>query len=173
MSSAGKGISSGLLSWMRSVSLAESSDSQPLSDSVILGIALAIGFFICVVSALANAFLISTRVPAAQLWIKVNAAGGIVAILLTWKLLRWSRERNRLIRQRDSAREGLNHEIRNALHVIYLETYSMGNEVPQVVKENVARIDNALNEFAPMPVRRCTRRRSHDRILQSRVMGRE
>jgi hypothetical protein len=125
--------------------------------------AFAIGIFICFVSAVANAFLLSTGVPVARILMKVNAAGGVVAILLIWKLLRWSRERNSLIRQRDRVIEGLNHEIRNAIHVIYMETYSPGSEGPELIKQNVARIDQVLREYVPMPaevMRRCAGVRS-------------
>ncbi len=100
----------------------EPSASQPLSDRFILGMAFAIGIFICFVSAIANAFLVSTGAPVAKLLMKVNAAGGVIAILLIWKLLRWSRERNSLIRQRDRERKlayeqitKLNHELEQAL----------------------------------------------------------
>ena len=99
---------------------------------------------------------------------KVNAAGGVVAILLVWKLLRWSRERNVLIRQRDTATEALNHEIRNAIHVIYMETYVAGKEVSEPVKQNIARIDEVLKQYAPMPAKnnRLPHRRVRTRYLR-------
>jgi signal transduction histidine kinase len=107
---------------LRSASPSEPAASRPLSDRFILGMAFAIGIFICFASAVANAFLLSAGVPAAKLLMKVNAAGGVVAILLIWKLLRWSRERNSLIRQRDRERKlayeqitKLNQELEQAL----------------------------------------------------------
>jgi hypothetical protein len=94
----------------------------------------------------------------------------VVAILLIWKLLRWSRERNSLIRQRDKVIEGLNHEIRNAIHVIYMETYNQRSEAPELIKENVTRIDQVLREYVPMPVhvgRQCASR-SQNHPIRSR-----
>jgi hypothetical protein len=165
MSSTGRHVTSSLFSFGSSASSEGTSDPRPLSDKFILGIALAIGVFICFVSALANAFLLSTRVPSANVFMKVNAAGGVVAILLVWKLLRWSRERNALIRQRDTAAEALNHEIRNAIHVIYMETYVAGEEVSEPVKQNIARIDEVLKQYAPMPA-------MSSRVLHRRVRTR-
>src|SRR5438477_7580366 len=73
---------------------------RPLSDRLILIVAFAVGMFICCVSAVANAFLLASGHPAAPLLMKCDAAGGVVAILLVWRLLRWSRQRNELARER-------------------------------------------------------------------------
>ena len=150
MASAERHVASTLLTFFRSASPEGPSNLRPLSHRVILGVAFAIGIFICFVSAVANAFLLSIGVPAANLLMKVNAAGGVVAILLIWKLLRWSRERNSLIRQRDRVIEGLNHKVRNAIHVMYMETYNPRCERREVIKQNVIRIDQALRDYVPM-----------------------
>src|SRR5512142_1112153 len=122
MASNGSQVPSTGLTSSHSASSPEPSVSRALPDRFMLGTAFAIGIFICLVSAIANAFLLSTSVPAAKLFMKINAAGGMVAILLIWKLLRWSRERNSLIRQRDRERRlayeqitSLNHELERAL----------------------------------------------------------
>ncbi len=123
--------------------------ARPLSDMLILSIAFVVGIFICIVSAIANAFLLSTGVPAARLLMKFNAVGGIVAILLVWRLLRWSRERNQLVRERAKIVVELNHEIRNAIHAISLSDYHECGLCNSVIKQSVSRIEHALDEYVP------------------------
>jgi hypothetical protein len=122
---------------------------RPLSESVILAVAFAVGIFICVVSAVANAFLIATGIPFAGVLMKCDAVGGVVAVLLVWKLLRWSRERNQLARERVRIITELNHEVRNAIQVISLADYHQNGETPTEVKDSVLRIERALHEYVP------------------------
>jgi hypothetical protein len=121
---------------------------RPMSDTLILGVAFVVGLFICVVSAVANAFLLKTQHAAAPLLMKCNAVGGVIAMLLVWRLLRWSRERNQLLRERAEVVVQLNHEIRNAIQTISIHGYGdSGGD--HVLNESVARIEQALDEYVP------------------------
>jgi 4-amino-4-deoxy-L-arabinose transferase-like glycosyltransferase len=122
---------------------------RPPSDAKILVIAFAVGVFICFVSAIANAFFLATSDPVARIVQKGNAVGGVVAILLVWRLLRWSRERNQLVRERAAVVAGLNHEVRNAIHTISLSNYPERGERANAIQESVARIEQALDEYVP------------------------
>jgi len=126
--------------------------ARPLSDKLILCVAFIVGLFICMVSAVANAFLLKTQHPAAPLLMKFNAAGGIIAMLLVWRLLRWSRERNSLLRQRAVIAMQLNHEIRNAIHTISLYGYHVHGPGDHTINTCVARIEHALDEYVPRNV---------------------
>jgi hypothetical protein len=119
------------------------------SDRMILAAAVGVGIFICVASAIANAFLLSTGQPFARTLIKCDAAGAVVAILLVWKLLRWSRERNELARQRARIAAELNREIRNAIQLMPLTDYDENKEAATQVKASVTRIERALDEYVP------------------------
>src|ERR1043165_2474225 len=85
--------------------------SRALSETCPFAAAFGVGIFICIVSAVANAFLLSTVLPYAAILIKRDAAAGIAAILLVRQMLRWSRQRNQLIRERVRVAAELNHEI--------------------------------------------------------------
>jgi hypothetical protein len=122
---------------------------KPLSDRFILAVAFSVGAFICIVSAVTNALLLSTGHPAAMLLVQCDAAAGIVSILLTWKLLRWSRERNELLRERDRMILALNHEVRNAIQVISLADYHERGQESSEVKLSIDRIERALDEYVP------------------------
>lgn len=122
---------------------------KPLSDRFILAVAFAVGAFICIVSALTNELLLMVAHPAAALLVQCDAAAGIAAILLTWKLLRWSRERNELLRQRDRMILALNHEVRNAIQVISLADYHERGTEESEVKLSISRIERALDEYVP------------------------
>ncbi|MGZ4825258.1 MAG: hypothetical protein ACXVZR_14130 [Terriglobales bacterium] len=122
---------------------------KPLSDRFILAVAFSVGAFICVVSATTNALLLIIRHPAAMLLVQCDAAAGIASILLTWKLLRWSRERNELLRQRDRMILALNHEVRNAIQVISLADYHERGTEESEVKLSISRIERALDEYVP------------------------
>jgi hypothetical protein len=122
---------------------------RPMSDKLILGVALLVGLFICVISAVANAFLLKTQHPAAPIMMKFNAAGGVIAMLLVWRLLRWSRERNELLRERAEVVVQLNHEIRNAIQTISLHGHRDSGAGDRVLNESVARIEQALDEWVP------------------------
>jgi hypothetical protein len=123
---------------------------KPLSDRFILAVAFSVGAFICVVSAIANALLLRMiSHPAATVLVQCDAAAGIASILLTWKLLRWSRERNELLRQRDRMILALNHEVRNAIQVISLADYHDRGTEASEVKLSISRIERALDEYAP------------------------
>ena len=106
--------------------------------------------FICFVSAVANAFLVSTGHPVAKILKNFNAVGGVVAILLVWRLLRWSRERNQLIRERAEVVAGLNHEVRNAIQTISLWTFERHGEGLNAIQQSVARIERALDQYVPV-----------------------
>jgi hypothetical protein len=122
---------------------------RPLSDKLILSVALCVGLFICFVSAVANAFLLRTQLPAAPLLMKFNAAGGVIAMLLVWRLLRWSRERNALLRERAKVVVQLNHEIRNAIQTISLHGRREHGDPEPAIDNSVARIEHALDEYVP------------------------
>lgn len=136
-----------------------SSESRPAtptvprtpSDAKIMVIAFAVGLFICFVSAVANAFLLGTGDPVAKILQKCNAVGGVVAILLIWRLLRWSRERNQLIRERATVVAGLNHEVRNAIQTISLWVFQHQGESLNAIQQSVARIEQALEQYVPVP----------------------
>ena len=113
---------------------------KPLSDRFILAVAFSVGAFICVVSATTNALLVMIAPPAATVLVQCDAAAGIASILLTWKLLRWSRERNELLRQRDRMILALNHEVRNAIQVISLADYHERGTEESEVKLSISRI---------------------------------
>jgi hypothetical protein len=80
---------------------------------------------------------------------KCDAAGGIAAILLVWKLLRWSRERNQLVRERARIVAGLNHEVRNAVQAIALRDYHKNGLASSQIEASVGRIERALDEYIP------------------------
>jgi hypothetical protein len=122
---------------------------KPLSDRFILAVAFCVGAFICTVSAVTNALLLISGHPAAMLLVQCDAAAGIASILLTWKLLRWSRERNELLRQRDRMILALNHEVRNAIQVISLADYHERGPESTEVKLSINRIERALDEYVP------------------------
>ena len=122
---------------------------KPLSDRFILAVAFSVGAFICVVSATTNALLVMIAPPAATVLVQCDAAAGIASILLTWKLLRWSRERNELLRQRDRMILALNHEVRNAIQVISLADYHERGTEESEVKLSISRIERALDEYVP------------------------
>jgi hypothetical protein len=122
---------------------------KPLSDRFILAVAFSVGTFICIVSAVTNALLLTSGHPAAMLLVQCDAAAGIVAILLTWRLLRWSRERNELLRERDRTILALNHEVRNAIQVISLADYHERGKEATEVKLSIDRIERALDEYVP------------------------
>jgi hypothetical protein len=133
------------------------------SDTFIFAAGCAVGVFICIVSAVANAFLLSTGVPYAGTLMKCDAAGGIAAILLVWQLLRWSRERNQLVRERARIIAELNHEVRNAIQAISLTDYQKNGLDSSQIEFSVCRIERALDEYVPqLPADRATRMR-HDR----------
>jgi hypothetical protein len=119
------------------------------SDRSIFAAACGIGVFICMISAVANAFLLSTGLPFAGMLMKCDAAGGIAAILLVRQLLRWSRERNQLLRDRVRIAAGLNHEIRNAIQAISLTDYRANGRDSSAIELSVARIGLALNTYVP------------------------
>jgi hypothetical protein len=119
------------------------------SDRSVLLIAFAVGVFICLLSAMANVGLLAIAQPFGGVLSRCNTAGGVVAILLIWRLLRWSRERNQLMRERVKVIVGLNHEIRNAIQAISLSDYHERGANKSTVKENVARIEQALDEYVP------------------------
>lgn len=134
------------------------------SDTFIFAAGCAVGVFICIVSAVANAFLLSTGVPYAGTLMKCDAAGGIAAILLVWQLLRWSRERNQLVRERARVIAELNHEVRNAIQAISLTDYQENCLDSSQIESSVCRIERALDEYVPqLPADRATRMR-HDRL---------
>lgn len=122
---------------------------RPLSDRLILCIAFLVGLFICIVSAVANAFLLASGHPAAPMLMKFNAVGGVVAILLVWRLLRWSRQRNELARERDEVVVQLNHEIRNAIQAIALYDYCNRGSNKSAINLSIARIERALDDNVP------------------------
>ncbi len=142
--------------WTGTISCSDTSSNlrliQPLSEKVILAVAFAVGMFICCVSAVANAFLLATGHPAARILMKFDAAGGVIAILLVWRLLRWSRERNQLARERAELVIQLNHEIRNAIQAITLHEYCVGSDDTSAVTHGVARIQRALDRYVPNDV---------------------
>jgi hypothetical protein len=122
---------------------------KPLSDRFILAVAFSVGAFICIISAATNALLLTSGYPAASLLVQCDAAAGIASILLTWRLLRWSRERNELLRQRDRMILALNHEVRNAIQVISLADYHESGTEATEVKLSINRIERALDEYVP------------------------
>jgi hypothetical protein len=123
-----------------------------ISDRSVLAIAFSVGIFICLLSAMANVGLLATAYPFGRILSRCNTAIGVVAILLNWRLLRWSRERNQLMRERVKVIVGLNHEIRNAIHAISLSDYHERGANRTTVKESMARIEQALDEYVPTAV---------------------
>ncbi len=89
------------------------------------------------------------NIPGAAALVKWNAAAGVLSILLIFKLLRWSRERNQLIRERERVAMQLNHEVRNAIQVISLNDYHEFGAKATDVKLSVSRIERALEEYVP------------------------
>jgi hypothetical protein len=124
---------------------------QPLSDRFLLAVAFTVGSAIAVLSSVTNQALMHCDIPAAASLVKWNAAAGVLSILLIWKLLRWSRERNELIRERDRVIIALNHEVRNAIQVISLSDYHNRGAEATDVKLSVRRIERALDEYVPNP----------------------
>ncbi|MGI9101630.1 MAG: hypothetical protein ACR2IF_04210 [Terriglobales bacterium] len=120
-----------------------------MSDRLILAIAASVGIFICVISWLANSALLACGYPAAMSLVKCDAAGGIITIVLIWRLLRWSRERNQLIRERVKIVTELNHEVRNAIQVISLADFCNGGDTENEVRASILRIERALDEYVP------------------------
>lgn len=103
--------------------------------------------------------------PGAIGLVKWNAAAGIVSILLVWRLLRWSREHNELIRERDRIAMQLNHEVRNAIQVISLNDFHECGERTTDIKLSVKRIERALDEYVPNPQHVRYLRRDHERRM--------
>ncbi len=122
------------------------------SDRSALAIAFAVGMFICLLSALANVALLSAATPVGRALSKCNTICGVVAILLVWRLLRWSRERNQLMRERVKVIAGLNHEIRNAIQLLSLSDYQESGADTTAVKQSMARIEHALDEYVPTEI---------------------
>lgn len=122
---------------------------QPLSDRMILIVAFSVGLLICLMSAFANAFLLSVGTPFSRMLMKYNVAGSVVAILLVWRLLRWARERNELARERMRIVFELNHQIRNAVQAIALTDYCQSGTDDTVIKKSVVRIERALDSCVP------------------------
>lgn len=123
--------------------------SPRASDRSALAIAFAVGVLVCLLSAMANVGLLAIANPFGRALARFNTAGGVVAILLIWRLLRWSRERNQLMRERVKVIVGLNHEIRNAIQAISLSEYDERGANRSAVKESMARIERALDEYVP------------------------
>jgi hypothetical protein len=122
---------------------------QTLSDRFILAVAFSVGLVIVVLSSVTNHALLRCNLPGAAGLVKWNAAAGILSILLVWRLLRWSRERNELIRERDRIAMQLNHEVRNAIQVISLNDFHNYGDTTTNIKLSVTRIERALEEYMP------------------------
>jgi hypothetical protein len=120
-----------------------------------LAFAIAVGSAIAVLSSLTDQVLVHYNVPGATGMVKWNVAAGLLSVLLTWKLLRWSRERNELLRERERVAMQLNHEVRNAIQVISLNDFHKSGAATTDIKLSVARIERALDEYMPTtrPVR--------------------
>ena len=138
---------------------------QPLSDRFLLAVAFSVGSVIAVLSSITNRALMQCNIPGAIGLVKWNVAAGIVSILLVWRLLRWSRERNELLRERDRIAMQLNHEVRNAIQVISLNDFHECGERTTDIKLSVTRIERALDEFVPNPQQVRYLRRDHERRM--------
>ncbi len=137
------------------------------SDRSALVIAFAVGLFICLLSALANVAFLSTASPLGKALSRCNTACGVVAILMIWRLLRWSRERNQLLRERVKVVAGLNHEIRNAIQLLSLSDYQECGADTSAVKQSMARIEHALNEYVPTEITLKTKTRQTSAVAKS------
>ncbi len=118
---------------------------------MIFAAAVTSGIFICAASAIANAFLLKTGLPFAKLLMKIDAAGAIAAILLIWRLLRWSRERNDLARERAQIVARLNHEVRDAIGLITAKSEMPEHEqAADQIRASVKKIEMALDQYVPI-----------------------
>ncbi len=79
-----------------------------------------------------------------------DALGGIVAGVLSIRILQYERERRARLRQRIEVIADMNHHVRNALQVISFHAYSTADkEQLEAVKESMERIQWALKEILP------------------------
>ncbi len=122
-----------------------------VSDAAILITAFIVGVVLCWNAAVANAFMSKVAGAAANLLVTFNQVLMFVVIFLVWKLLRWGRERNELLRERNRITAQLNHTIRNACQAIVLYTQADNGADPEIVRASVVRIEQALNEYIPNP----------------------
>ncbi len=122
---------------------------KPLSDRFLLAVAFSVGSAIALLSTFTNEMLMQCNIPGAISLVKWNAAAGVLSVLLVFKLMRWVRERNRLLRERERIATQLNHEVRNAIQVISLNDYQEFGPKATDVKLSINRIERALEEYVP------------------------
>ncbi len=131
------------------MSLSNSQPIKPLSDRFLLLVATTVGGAIALLATLTDQLLLQCSIPGAVGLVKWNTAAGVLAVLLIFRLLRWSRERNELLRERDRIAMQLNHEVRNAIQVISLNDYHEFGAQATDVKLSINRIERALEEYVP------------------------
>ncbi len=122
---------------------------KPLSDRFLLAVAFTVGSVIALLSTATDQLLMQCNIPGATDLVKWNAAAGVLSVLLIFKLMRWSRERNQLLRERERIATQLNHEVRNAIQVISLNDYHEFGAKATDVKLSINRIERALEEYVP------------------------
>ncbi len=121
---------------------------RSVSDAAILATAFITGVFLCWNAGIANAFMFKVGGPAAGILVRSNQFLMLVVIFQLWKLLRWGRERNDLLHERNKVTVRLNHTIRNACQVILMCTYTDKGADP-TVSNSVLQIKEALEEYVP------------------------
>jgi len=79
-----------------------------------------------------------------------DTLGGLVAGVLSFRLLQYERERRARLRQKIAIIADMNHHVRNALQVISFHAYSSADkEQIEAVRESMERIQWALKEVLP------------------------
>ena len=79
-----------------------------------------------------------------------DALGGVVAGVLSFRLLQYERERRARLRQKIAVIAEMNHHVRNALQVISFHAYSTADkEQLEAVRDSMERIQWALKEVLP------------------------
>ena len=122
---------------------------RSVSDAAILGTAFITGIVLCGNAAIANAFIFRLG-GAADILVRFNQILLLAVIFLLWKLLRWGRERNELLRERNKIIVELNHTIRNACQTILLFADESNTSAdPEIARASVVRIEQALDEYIP------------------------
>jgi signal transduction histidine kinase len=79
-----------------------------------------------------------------------DVLGGLVAGVLSFRLLQYERDRRARLRQKIAIIADMNHHVRNALQVISFHAYSSADkEQIEAVRESMERIQWALKEVLP------------------------
>lgn len=79
-----------------------------------------------------------------------SVVAALVATLLSYRMLRYERQRREAIRRRLEVIGEMNHHVRNAIHTIVLSAhFPQNDELVKAINESVQRVDWALKEILP------------------------